>query len=187
MRRNLAIALACMVVAPMAFAQAPAPATAAKTQLALKMYDISDASQVFQALEFNIVSNIMGGIGQSLGDKASCPALQPEAQSFRTKMDALFNGLNNPQFRQEAAKVYSDTFTEAEMKQIIAFRESPTGQKLDRVQSDMAKRIGGLAEARLKPHEAEVRAAATALNANVQKIAATCPATPPSAQQPPAK
>ena len=80
MRRIQAIALVCMFATPLAFAQAPA--SAAKTQLAQKLYDVSDAGSVFQALEFNVVSNIMGSIGQGLGDKASCAALQPEAQSF---------------------------------------------------------------------------------------------------------
>jgi hypothetical protein len=183
MRRIQAIAMVCMFATPLAFAQAPASAT--KTQLAQKLYDVSDAGSVFQALEFNVVSNIMGSIGQGLGDKASCPALQPEAQSFKAKMDAMFSGMSNAQFRQDAAKVYADTYTEEEMRQIVTFYQSPTGQKLKRVQSEVNSRIGQLASARAQPHEAEIKAAATALAANVQKIAATCPAAP--AAQPPSK
>ena len=130
MRRIQAIALACMVATPLAFAQASGPASAMKTQLALKMYDISGADAVFHDIENNIGSNIMDNMNQGLGDKAGCPALQPEVKTFRTKMDALFTGLNDASFRQEAAKVYSDTFTEAELKAIIAFEQSPAGQKL---------------------------------------------------------
>ncbi len=182
MRRIQAIALVCMFATPLAFAQAPA--SAAKTQLALKMYDISGASGVFQSLEYNILTSTMGEIGQGLGDKASCPALQPEAQSFKAKMDSMFNAMNDAQFRQEASKAYAETFTDEEMKQIIAFMQSPAGLKMTRVQADLSKRIGGIAVARAKIHEAEIHTAQTTFNANVQKIAATCPSAPAPAAAP---
>jgi len=182
MRRIQVIALACMIATPLA---AMAQTSPAKAQLAQKMYDISEAGSVFQALEYNVVGGIMGGIGQGLGDKASCPALQPEAQAFKTKMDTMFNGMNDASFRQQAAQVYADTFTEDEMRQIIAFMQSPAGIKMKRVQPDLVKRIGGIAEARAKVHEQEIRTAAGAFATNIQKIAATCPSTP--AAQPPKK
>jgi hypothetical protein len=174
-------ALALLLATPMA---AMAQTSPAKLQLAQKMYDISEAGSVFQALEYNVVSGIMGGIGQSLGDKASCPALQPEAQSFKTKMDTMFNGMNDASFRQQAAQVYADTFTDDEMKQIIGFMQSPAGLKMKRVQPDLVKRIGGIAETRAKSHEQEIRTAAGAFAGNIQKIAATCPSPPPAAASP---
>jgi hypothetical protein len=176
MRRILAIALACMVASPLAFAQAPA--SPAKMQLANKMFDMNEAGSVFQQLEYNVVSNIMSGIGQSLGDKASCAALQPEAQSFKGKMDTLFTGMSDASFRQQASQIYADTFTDEEMRQIIAFMQSPAGQKMKRVQGDLFKKIGGLAETRAKAHEADIRTIASAFAGNVKNIAATCPSTP---------
>lgn len=180
MRRIQAIALACMIATPLAaLAQTPP----AKMQLAQKMYDISEAGSVFQALEYNVVGGIMGGIGQSLGDKAGCAALQPEAQSFKGKMDTMFNAMNDASFRQQASQVYADTFTDDEMRQIIAFMQSPAGLKMKRVQPDLVKRIGGIAEARAKIHEPEIRTAASTFAGNIQKIAATCPAAPAPAKK----
>ncbi len=178
-------ALALLLATPLAFAQAPA--NPAKMQLAQKMFDISEAGSVFQALEYNVVGGIMGGIGQGLGDKASCPALQPEAQSFKSKMDATFNGMNDASFRQQAAQVYADTFSDDEMRQIIAFMQSPAGVKMKHVQPDLVKRIGGIAEARAKTHESDIRAAAGTFASNIQKIAATCPAAPAQSAKQPAK
>lgn len=175
-RRIQAIALACMVVAPLAFAQAPS--SAAKMQLASKMYDVSEAGTVFQALEYNVVGGIMQNIGQGLGDKASCPALKPEVESFRTKMDTMFNGLSDASFRQQASQVYADSFTDDEMRQIIAFMQSPAGMKMKRIQPDLVKRIGGIAETRAKTREQDIRTAAQTFAKNVQTIAATCPSTP---------
>jgi hypothetical protein len=186
MRHIQAIALACMVATPLAFAQAPA--NPAKMQLATKMYDISEAGTVFQALEYNVVGNIMGGIGQGLGDKATCPALQPEAQTFKGKMDTLFTSMNDASFRQQASQVYADTFTDDEMKQIITFMQSPAGQKMKRVQPDLVKRIGAIAEARAKTHEADIKSDAQSFAIDVNNIAKTCPSTAPAAAgQPPKK
>ncbi len=186
MRRIQAIALACMVATPLAFAQAPAsaPASAFKTQLAQKMYDISGADAVFKDIENNIGSSIMDTMNQGLGDKAGCPALQPELQTFRTKMDGLFSGLNDASFRQEASKVYADAFTEAELKQIIAFQQSPAGQKLSKVNGDLIKRIYAIAVSHAKTRENDIRTTENTFVTNVQKIAATCPSAPPPAAPP---
>ncbi len=172
-------ALALLLASPMSMAQTASPA---RMQLATKMYDISEAGSVFQALEYNVLGSIMNGIGQGLGDKASCPALQPEAQSFKTKMDGVFNGMNDASFRQQASQVYAETFTDEEMRQVIAFMQSPAGVKMKRVQPELVKRIGGIAESRAKSHEGEIKIAASAFAGNVQKIAATCPSAPPATQ-----
>ncbi|HEY2345193.1 MAG TPA: DUF2059 domain-containing protein [Xanthomonadaceae bacterium] len=179
MRRTLAIALACMAATPLAFAQGAA--SPAKMQMALKLYDISGANTVFQALESNILGNVMGSIGQSLGDKASCPALQPEAQAFKTKMDTMFSGMNDPAFRQEAGKVFADSFSDDELRQILAFEQSPAGQKLQKMQPELLRRIGALAETRAKVRDGDIRTAAQSLSTNVQRIAATCPSAPAAA------
>jgi hypothetical protein len=177
-------ALALLLATPLA---AMAQTSPAKMQLAQKMYDINETGSVFQSLEYSVVSNIMGNIGQGLGDKASCPALQPEAQTFKVKMDTLFNGMNDASFHQQALQVYADTFSEDEMRQIIAFMQSPAGIKMKRVMPEMSKRVGGIAEARMKAHEQEIRTAAGGFATNIQKIAATCPSTPAAAPQPPKK
>lgn len=183
MRRTLALALACMAVTPLAFAQTAA-VSPAKMELANKMFEVSGANNVFQALEYNIANNVMGSVAQGLGDKASCPALQPEAQSFKTKMDGIFGSLNDASFRQDAAKVFADNFSEDEMRQIIAFEQSPAGQKLQHMQPEILRRIGALAEARAKTRDNDIRTAAQTMVSNVQRIAATCPSAPKPAASP---
>ncbi len=184
MRRTLLIALACMAATPLALAQTAV--SPAKMQLATKMYDVTGAGNVFQALEYNIANNIMGTVAQGLGDKASCPALQPEAASFKTKMDGIFGSFNDAAFRQQAAKVFADSFNEDEMRQIIAFEQSPAGQKLQRLQPEILRRIGGLAEAHAKTRDADIRTAAQTMVTNVKKIAETCPTPKPAPAPAPA-
>ena len=175
-----------MAATPLAFAQAPA--SPAKLQLASKMYDISEAGSVFQQMEYNVIGNVMGGIGQTLGDKAKCAALQPEAQSFKTKMDGVFNGMADASFRQQAVQVYADSFTDDEMRQILAFMQSPAGLKMKRVQSDVFKRIGGIAETKAQTHETDIKTAIQTFSTNINNIAKTCPSTAPATNAaPPAK
>ncbi len=177
-------ALALLLASPVSMAQTASPA---HMQLAAKMYDLSEPGSVFKAMQNNIMGNVMGSIGEGLGPKASCPALQPEAQTFQSKMDGIFAGFADAKFRTDAMKVYSDMFTDDEMKQIIAFMQSPAALKLKRLQPDIGKRVAALAEARVKSREGDIRAAADAMNANVQRIAATCPAAPAPSQTPPPK
>jgi hypothetical protein len=99
-------------------------------------------------------------------------------------MDTMFNGMNDASFRQQASQVYADTFTDDEMRQIIAFMQSPAGIKMKRVQPDLVKRIGAIAETRAKTHEQEIRTAAGAFAGTIQKLATTCPSTPAAAPQP---
>ncbi len=178
MRRLTVLALSCLIAVPVAFAQAP---SAFKMQLALKMYDISGTDNIFRSIENDIGSNIMDGVSAGLGDKAGCAALQPELKNFHDKMDSLFTGLNDAAFRQEAAKVYADSFSEEELRQIIAFQQSPAGQKLSKINADIGKRIYQVALTKAKTRENDIRTAESAFVTNVQKIAATCPATPPPA------
>jgi hypothetical protein len=180
MRRTHILALSCLLAAPVAFAQAPQAASAFKMQLAMKMYDLSGADNVFRSIEADYGSNVMDGIGQGLGDKAGCEALKPEIQTYRTKLDGIFSGLNDASFKQEAAKVYADNYTEDEMRQIIAFEQSPAGKKLGKVQGEVNKRIVEVAVSRAKTH-AEIDATTSSFVNNVKKIAATCPSAPPAA------
>jgi hypothetical protein len=187
MRRTLAIALACMALTPMAFAQGAA--SPAKMQLAAKMYDATGAAGVFTNMEYSVISGTMGEIGQGIADKASCPALQqsavqPQVQSFKAKLDPVFTGMADAQFRQEATKIFADAFTEDEMRTIIAFLQSPTGQKFTHANGELNQRISNLAVARAKTHSAEISGAQKDFAATIQKIAASCPATPASATPP---
>ncbi len=175
-------ALALLLASPVSMAQNASPA---HMQLAAKMYDLSEPATVFKSMQGGIMANVMGSIGEGLGAKSSCPALEPEAKSFQAKMNGIFAGMADAKFRTDAIKVYADMFTDDEMKQVIAFMQSPAAQKLTRLQPEIGKRIGALAQDRVKARETDIRAAADALNTNVQRIAATCPAVP--AQSPPSK
>ncbi|MBS0194137.1 MAG: DUF2059 domain-containing protein [Proteobacteria bacterium] len=185
MRRTLAIALACLAATPLAFAQTAA--SPAKLQMAQKMYDVSNAGNVFQSLEFSIISNTMSEIGQGLGNKAeTCPglqqqAVQPHIAAFKGKLDPIFNGMADAQFKADAVKVFADAFTEDEMRQILAFVQSPAGQKYTRTIGELNQRISALAMARAKTRSTDIGNAQRDFAVTIQKVADACPVTPAAA------
>ncbi|MBS0211908.1 MAG: DUF2059 domain-containing protein [Proteobacteria bacterium] len=188
MRRTLAIALACLAATPLAFAQTAV--SPAKQQMAQKMYDAANVGDVFQGIEVSIISNTMGEIGQGLGNKPeTCPglqqqAVQPHIAAFKGKLDPIFSGMADPQFKADATKVFADAFTEDEMRQILAFMQSPAGQKYSRTIGELNQRIYALAMTRAKTRGADINNAQRDFATTIQNIANACPASPAPATQP---
>ncbi len=85
----------------------------------------------------------------------------------------------------ELTKMYTDTFSEAELKQMAAFYGSPAGQKSLEKLPELMQRTA-MAGAKLsQPHSDELRAAMTAKSEELKKQAAGGPGGP--GQAPPGK
>ena len=182
-------ALALLLASPLAMAQPAAtstPASPAAMQAAQKMVEVGDAGKVFNVIGGGIFQDMMGGFAQEAGNKGSCPALKPQVESFGKQMQSMFDSYNDAAFRQDVAKVYADIYTEQEMREIIAFMQSPTGRKMIAKQPELTQRIGMLGQAKVKAHETEIRTAAAGFEQRMKTTLATCPAGPPQQRQTPA-
>lgn len=181
-------ALALLLATPLAMAQTTAPAPAATPaspaamQLAVKMVEIGDTGKVFNVIGGGIFQDMMSGFAQEAGNKGSCPALKPQVEAFGKQMQTMFDSYNDATFRQDVAKVYADVYTEQEMREIVAFMQSPTGRKMIAKQPELTQRIGTLGQTKVKLHEAEIRGAASAFEQRMKVTLATCPAGPAQAQ-----
>lgn len=181
-------ALALLLASPLAMAQTAAPSTSSSPptpgamQMAQQMVQVGDTGKVFAVLGGGIFQDMMGAFAQEAGNKASCPALQPQVQSFGQQMSAMFNSYNDAAFRQDVAKVYADIYTEQEMREIIAFMQSPTGRKMSAKQSELTQRIGQLGQAKIKLHEMEIRNAGSAFEQKMKTTLITCPVGQPQTQ-----
>ena len=180
-------ALALLLASPLAMAQtaAPnAPASASQMQMAQKMVEVGDTGKVFNILGGDIFQQMMSGLAQEAGNKASCPALKPQVESFGKQMQSMFDSYNDAAFRQDVAKVYADIYTEQEMREIVAFMQSPTGRKMIAKQPELTQRIGTLGQAKVKAHETEIRTAAAGFETRMKTTLATCPAVQPQKSAP---
>ena len=118
--RAAVLAAAVLAASPSAFAQAP---SAAAMATARQLVTVTGATALFSPL-------IAGVIEQSkLLYLQQNPALAKDlneiAANLRTKLQPRF-----AQVQDEVAKLYAQHFTEAEMKKMLAFYESPVGRKV---------------------------------------------------------
>ncbi|MBS0461713.1 MAG: DUF2059 domain-containing protein [Proteobacteria bacterium] len=186
MRRPLVVALACLAASPLALAQtapsAPAaPAitpTPAAVQLATRLYADVQADSVFASVGGDQVQREGMAAKAVAGDKASCPALQKPWQTFVQKVEPIYQGMADAQFKQGAINIYATSFTESELREITNFIESPTGRKWGSTSAEINQRMMALAADRAKAHEAPLRAAVTEFETSFKTALATCPAAP---------
>jgi hypothetical protein len=113
-----AVCLSVMTASPAAFAADAASIAAAKQVLT-----VTGATTMFRPLIAGVVEQARllylqqnPGLGKDLNDVAT---------KMRADLEPRFSELVD-----EMAKMYGDAFTEKELKDILAFYESPTGKKL---------------------------------------------------------
>jgi len=117
-----AVAVALMVASPAAFAQGPQPSAAALAT-AKELVGITGATALFSPLVAGVVEQ------SKLLFLQQSPMLQKDlneiAAQMRTELQPRFVEITN-----EVAHEYASHFTEQELKDILAFYQSPAGKKM---------------------------------------------------------
>jgi hypothetical protein len=117
-----AVAVALMVASPAAFAQGPQPSAAALAT-AKELVGITGATALFSPLVAGVVEQSKQLFLQQN------PMLQKDlyeiAAQMRTELQPRFVEITN-----EVAHEYASHFTEQELKDILAFYQSPAGKKM---------------------------------------------------------
>jgi hypothetical protein len=117
-----AVAVALMVASPAAFAQGPQPSAAALAT-AKELVGIPGATALFSPLVAGVVEQ------SKLLFLQQNPMLQKDlneiAAQMRTELQPRFVEITN-----EVAHEYASHFTEQELKDILAFYQSPAGKKM---------------------------------------------------------
>jgi len=115
-----AVAAAVLVAAPSAFAQAP---SASAMATARQLVTVTGATALFSPLVAGVVEQ------SKLLYLQQNPALGKDLNEIAAKMRKDLQ----PRFKEveeEVAKLYAQQFNEQEMKEILAFYESPVGKKV---------------------------------------------------------
>lgn len=128
--------VAGVVLAPLARADdAPATLTADQMQL---------AQQVVQAIGIQQVADAaMGGLRIVLVQSLAANSKQPE-EKVEPIVDAVLMPdvkASEPQFVASVATIYGHAFTVPEMQQILAFYQTPVGQKLQSVTPGLTQQM----------------------------------------------
>jgi uncharacterized protein len=150
MSRLLALAMttAFAVAGTSVFAaSAPAPTHDPKTDLAIQLMQITNFDQMMTTMR----QQVSASIEQSIGIANSCAASQPVFGEFTQALgDKLADALTSPEFKVDVASVYAETFDEQELRDIIAFYQSPLGRKMLAKMPELMQRSTQISQERIK-------------------------------------
>jgi hypothetical protein len=135
-RRAAATALLLALAGP-AFAQ-QAPLAPSHLALAREFVEVSGGAATFEGVIPGIIDQIRGGIG------ATNPDLLGPLGEIATQLRTEF-APRRSQVIDIVAQAYARRFTEAEMRDIVAFFKSPSGQKFVRTQPEVLRDSFGIA------------------------------------------
>jgi hypothetical protein len=122
------IALIALLLAVADVGAAPAtPATDGQTKLALQLMQAMDIDHMMQ----NISTQMMSAYDQQFQSLAKCDEAQPIASDFSKELSQkVMSTITSDDFKVGIAAIYAEVLSEDELRQSIAFYESPVGKKL---------------------------------------------------------
>jgi uncharacterized protein len=98
-----------------------------KTKLSLQLMRAMDIDRMMQ----NMSTQLMSAYDQQFKSMAKCDEAQPIASDFSKELsEKVMTTLSGEDFKVDIAAVYAEVFTEDELRQSIAFYQSPLGKKL---------------------------------------------------------
>lgn len=94
-------------------------------------------------VELANLSAVVAGSADATADAmlAQNPMLRPYKMVIIEWFDVAFLG---GRVETEMAEIYAESFSESELREIVAFHETPTGQKLVRLQPELMRKGGEL-------------------------------------------
>lgn len=106
----------------------------------------------------------------------------PEMARARPQLQKFFEKyLSWPALKEDFVKLYLEAFTEPELRQLITFYKTPTGQKAVQQMPGLMQRGAQIGANRLREHTAELVGLMQSANSKAPAPGATKPATPPPA------
>jgi uncharacterized protein len=172
MFRPIAVAAALALACTNALA-APAKAPDAKTELAIQLMQITNFDQTMATMRQQISTSIE----QSMGIEASCVTSQPVFGEFTKALgDKLTDALTSADFKVDVASVYAETFDEQELRDIIAFYQSPLGKKMLAHMPELMQRSMQISQERIKAIMPDIQQISEHYQPLIQDAAKQCDA-----------
>ena len=136
--RMALIALALVAVAGQAPAQQPAQPTANAVAMAREIIDLKGSTALFSPIVVGVIERV-----KSLHLQTN-PALRKDMDDVAAALRKQF-APRTAELLAEVSKFYASAFSEAELKQILAFYRTPTGKKVIAIEPELLQdAIAGL-------------------------------------------
>lgn len=137
-RAACTLAIAGSLIVP-AIAQEAAKPTPEHLALSRAVLDFTGAGRSFDAVVPRLLQDARNVVLRT------SPALQADLDPVITKLTKSMESRDD-ELLNEIAKVYAARFSEAELKEIASFYQSPTGQKMTASMPDVLRESYGLAQ-----------------------------------------
>jgi len=157
-------------------AKTPAPAGDAKTQLAVELIQVTHFDRNMQAMQ----QQVRTMLEKQFESEATCAAAQPTMHEFSSAVaDKLSGTLSKEDLKIDVAAVYAEVFSEEELREIIAFYQSPLGEKLlDRMPELMQKSMQ-ITQDRIRPMMPEFEKLGEQYGPRIREAAKQCESAAP--------
>jgi hypothetical protein len=175
MYRKLAVLVACFLALSNVFCAATeSKAQDTKTQLAIELMQASHFDRNLQLMK----QQIPAMMEKQFDGLAACDAAQPAMKEFSGAVAGKVSGvLDSEDLKIDIAAVYAETFSEDELREVIAFYQSPLGRKLlDRMPELMQKSMQ-ISQDRMKPIMSDVQKLGEQYAPRIREAAKTCQAS----------
>ena len=151
--RTAIVAIVTLLWPALALGQAPANAAHAAADTLVTLLRIEEAA----------TAGARASIGQQVAQNPDLEAYRDILESWSQKH------LSGPEFRAAVVSLYAETFAVPELRDLIAFYRSQTGQKLASLQPTLVARSAAIGQQIAADHQAELEAAVEARNAELQQ------------------
>ncbi|MEO7325615.1 MAG: DUF2059 domain-containing protein [Dokdonella sp.] len=162
------------------FAAAAAPAMKpedAKTKLAIELMQIVHYDRTMQAMQ----SQIRLTMEKQYDDYAKCDVALPIVREFSSKVgDKIAIGFGSEEMKIDVASAYAEVFGEDELREIIAFYQSPLGKKLLDRMPELAQKSVQISQDRMKSMMPELKQLGEEYGPRIRQAAETCNAAAPT-------
>jgi len=137
MIRCLILAAAAAVVSVHVFAAETTAPRDEKTELAIQVLDVTKFDNMMKTMQQQVGASIRA----QFSEYADCADAQPVMDEFVGAIaDKVAESVGSDDFKADVAAVYSETFSEEELREIVDFYQSPLGRKwIDRMPELMQK------------------------------------------------
>jgi hypothetical protein len=172
MLRNLLLLGCVLVVAtPLQAVETAISVADERTKLALELMQLVHFDRTITAVQAQVRTSMEG----QLQPLAKCEAARPVVAEFGAKLaDKTVGSLGTEEFKVDVAAIYAEVFNEDELKQIIAFYQSPLGAKLLERMPQLMQKSMQVTQDRVKTMMPEVQELGETYR---RKVTAACGAT----------
>ena len=173
MLRRFSLLLAGLCIASSALADKPAASTVdAKTKLAMQLMESAQFDRSMQQMAEQMPAMMAKQFESATG---SCDASSALVQEMSGKLGQLVTtALKSEEMKVDVASLYAEVFSEDELRQTIAFYQSPLGRKLLERMPELMQKSMQISQDRMKDVMPELQKIGEEYGERIRAATAQC-------------